>query len=231
MESVSQIHNIFYVYWTTHHCDSWRIKDQFDVTCYFISLLMRSTCFGHYHQEFATILLNYHIGRIVLGSMCVGVSVWLGWSGIRLFLQFLTDRYSTVCLGTNFTKSTIVRTNTLFSTYVQFSQFCVSSWCLLQTDSHSSPHTSAAPALCWTATKAHLCHRVITTSHITHAVWRHCSRAEVCAGIFSEGEQPTTVTCNYERLAERNSQTDRWAVLHWTAINLPHTCLVSRTLQ
>jgi len=31
-----------------------------------------------------TILLNYHIGRIVLGSMCVGVSVWLGWSGIRV---------------------------------------------------------------------------------------------------------------------------------------------------
>ena len=25
-----------------------------------------------------TILLNYHIGRIVLGSMCVGVSVWFG---------------------------------------------------------------------------------------------------------------------------------------------------------
>ena len=31
-----------------------------------------------------TILLNYHIGRIVLGSMCVGLSVWLGWSGIRV---------------------------------------------------------------------------------------------------------------------------------------------------
>jgi len=29
-----------------------------------------------------TILLNYHMGRIILGSMCVGVSVWLGWSGI-----------------------------------------------------------------------------------------------------------------------------------------------------
>jgi len=44
-----------------------------------------STCFGHkyiHHQELAIILLNYHIGRIVLGSMCVGVSVWLGWSGI-----------------------------------------------------------------------------------------------------------------------------------------------------
>jgi len=37
-----------------------------------------------HHQELATILLNYHVGRIVLGSMCVGVSVWLGWSGIRV---------------------------------------------------------------------------------------------------------------------------------------------------
>ena len=27
-------------------CDSWRIKDQLHVTCYFISLLMCSTCFG-----------------------------------------------------------------------------------------------------------------------------------------------------------------------------------------
>jgi len=30
------------------------------------------------------VLLNYHIGRTVLGSMCVGVSVWLGWSGVRV---------------------------------------------------------------------------------------------------------------------------------------------------
>jgi len=29
-------------------------------------------------------LLNYPIGRIVLGSMCVGVSVRLGWSGIHV---------------------------------------------------------------------------------------------------------------------------------------------------
>ena len=36
------------------------------------------------NQELATILLNYHIGRIVLGSMCVGVSVWLGLSGTRV---------------------------------------------------------------------------------------------------------------------------------------------------
>ena len=35
------------VYWTVHHCNSWWMKDQLDVTCYFISLIMRSTCFGH----------------------------------------------------------------------------------------------------------------------------------------------------------------------------------------
>jgi len=29
------------------HLNSWRIKDQLDITCYFISLLMCSTCFGH----------------------------------------------------------------------------------------------------------------------------------------------------------------------------------------
>jgi len=29
-------------------------------------------------------LLNYHIGRIILGSMCVGVSVWSGWCGVRV---------------------------------------------------------------------------------------------------------------------------------------------------
>jgi len=35
------------VYWTVHHCNSWQMKNQLDITCYFISLIMRSTCFGH----------------------------------------------------------------------------------------------------------------------------------------------------------------------------------------
>ena len=43
-----------------------------------------------------TLLLNYHIGRIVLGSMCVRVSVWLGWSGIRVALQAPDDGYINV---------------------------------------------------------------------------------------------------------------------------------------
>ena len=35
------------VYWTVRHCNSWGMKNQLDVTCYFISIIMRSTCFGH----------------------------------------------------------------------------------------------------------------------------------------------------------------------------------------
>ena len=53
------------------------------------------------YQELATILLNYHIDRIVLGSMCVGVSVWLGWSGIRVAVFSLhtdtTPRQDMIC--------------------------------------------------------------------------------------------------------------------------------------
>ena len=57
------------------------MKDQLDVTCYFISLIMCSICFGHYYihlQELATVLMNYHIGRLVLSSLCVGVFVAAG---------------------------------------------------------------------------------------------------------------------------------------------------------
>ena len=46
---------IFFVsIWELHWCqldemlwDNWRMKDQLDDTCYFISLIMCSTCFGH----------------------------------------------------------------------------------------------------------------------------------------------------------------------------------------
>ena len=50
----------FDICWTVHHCDNWRIKNQIDVTYYFILLLIGSTCFGHYyahHQELATMML------------------------------------------------------------------------------------------------------------------------------------------------------------------------------
>ena len=59
------------VYWTEHHCNSWRMKDQLDVTCYFISLLMCSTCFGHYRiysrnsRTFLTKILYLNLGCVI----------------------------------------------------------------------------------------------------------------------------------------------------------------------
>jgi len=60
------------------------MNDQLDVTCCFISLIMRSTYFGHKYihlQERVTVLMNYHIGRLVLSSLCVGdyVAVGIWW--------------------------------------------------------------------------------------------------------------------------------------------------------
>jgi len=55
-----RVWSVFDVYWTVHHCDNWRIKDQLDVTCYFIVLLIGSTCFGYnyaYHLELANMML------------------------------------------------------------------------------------------------------------------------------------------------------------------------------
>jgi len=63
------------------------MKDQLDFTCYFMSLLMCCTCFGNsyiHHQELANLLLNYHFGRLVLSSLCVGDLVWLVLSGARV---------------------------------------------------------------------------------------------------------------------------------------------------
>ena len=41
-------------------------------------------------------LFNYHIGRIVLGSMSVGVSVWVGWSGIRVAVVTVNSDFGVV---------------------------------------------------------------------------------------------------------------------------------------
>jgi len=48
---------------------------------------MCSTCFGHqciHHQDPATILFNYNICRLVLGSICVGDLLRLGLSSVRV---------------------------------------------------------------------------------------------------------------------------------------------------
>ena len=74
-----------YVYWTVHHCDSWRIKDQLDVTCYFISLF----CAEHISDINISIIRRLRLfcwitTLVVLFLVrCFGVLVWLGWNGIR----------------------------------------------------------------------------------------------------------------------------------------------------
>ena len=42
--SGAKLRDISDVYCTVHHCNSWRMKDQLDVTCYFVSLLMAEAC-------------------------------------------------------------------------------------------------------------------------------------------------------------------------------------------
>ena len=54
-----------------------------------------------HHQELATVLLNYHIGRFVIGSLCVGDLVRLGLSSVRVrSLQVLKLRTSANCRST-----------------------------------------------------------------------------------------------------------------------------------
>jgi len=62
---------------------NWRIKNQLDVTCYFIVLLIDFTCFGHYyahHQELATMMLITTL--VVSFLVCCRLKVRCGWSWV-----------------------------------------------------------------------------------------------------------------------------------------------------
>jgi len=56
-----------------------------------LAILFHFLCAQHisdinniHRQELATVLLNYHIGRFVLDSLCVGDLVRLGLSSVRV---------------------------------------------------------------------------------------------------------------------------------------------------
>ena len=53
-----------------------------------LAILFHFLCAQHvsdiHHQELATVLLHYHIGRLVLSSLCVGVLVRLVLGGVRV---------------------------------------------------------------------------------------------------------------------------------------------------
>jgi len=66
-------------------------------------------------------LLNYHIGRIVLGSMCVGVSVWSGSSGIHVAGFSLQHGYqvATTYFSCSPSDLNLVVTNFMFHIHVK----------------------------------------------------------------------------------------------------------------
>jgi len=67
----------------TRICVIWRIKDQLDVTCYFISILMCSTCFGHknWNKIASDIKLVFYSSTITTmhGPITIRISalIWL----------------------------------------------------------------------------------------------------------------------------------------------------------
>jgi len=72
-------HYRFFTHCFQHMFYNWRIKNQLDVTCYFIVLLIGSTCFGHYcahHKELATIMLITTL--VVSFSVCCMLEVRCG---------------------------------------------------------------------------------------------------------------------------------------------------------
>ena len=59
--------------------------------------MFRTLIYIH-HQQFTSILLNYHISLVFFGSMCVGVSVWLGWSSMRISVVFCLLESNEFCI-------------------------------------------------------------------------------------------------------------------------------------
>ena len=70
-------------------CNSWRMKDQLDVTCYFISLLMCSTCFGHkkWNKIASDIQLVFHSSTILtlVTNRTSVVKKFLYWVAVTLY--------------------------------------------------------------------------------------------------------------------------------------------------
>jgi len=69
------------IYWTVNHCDNWRIRNQLDATCYFIVLLVRSTCFEHYY---AIIRSSHLCCWLPHWSYCSWFAVCWRWGVVRL---------------------------------------------------------------------------------------------------------------------------------------------------
>ena len=67
-----------------HHLDSLMKIDQLDVTCFIISLFTAQHVSNVSISIFRSLRLTVDLfhGLYCSGSMCVGVTVWLGWGGV-----------------------------------------------------------------------------------------------------------------------------------------------------
>ena len=73
-----------YVYWTVHHLDSWIKIDQFDVTCFIISLFTAHHVLNVSKSIFRSLRLIVDLFHVLYwsGSMCVVATVWFGLGGV-----------------------------------------------------------------------------------------------------------------------------------------------------
>ena len=62
------------VYWTMHLRDNWRIKHRLDATCYFIVLLIGSTCIGHYYAHHRQLVTTMPITTSVVSFLVCRMS-------------------------------------------------------------------------------------------------------------------------------------------------------------
>ena len=92
----NKVHGESYVYWTVHHCHSWRIKDQLDVTCYFDFL-----CAQHVSDINISIIRSLRLycwitTSVVLFSVRCVLEIWCGWVWVVSVLQAQTHLLSYV---------------------------------------------------------------------------------------------------------------------------------------
>ena len=76
------------VYWTVRHCNSWRFKDQFDVTCYLVHFL----CAQHVSDINISIIRSLRLccsitTSVVLFSVRCVLEILCGWFWVVLVLQ------------------------------------------------------------------------------------------------------------------------------------------------
>ena len=78
----------FYIYLTVHHCDSWGIKDQLDVTCYFFHFLCAQHVSGINISFIRSLRLFCWITTLVVLFLvrCV-LEFRCGWVGVISVLQ------------------------------------------------------------------------------------------------------------------------------------------------